>query len=173
MTQLTYNEAFDPYHTAFRYLRLHVACGISDALPFDKFRIMDYFLLFPFRIQNMRFLNEDRGWRGLSRAYIKHAPYGELPDDHSIFSKMEPFQRAAATGLAESNIISSVAWQRGEIAFTRNDLPQPVYQRCEHLNERMQDIMAVLCRIMRNYPLNGPDGLKHRTGLIEHRYDTV
>ena len=26
MTQLTYNEAFDPYHAAFRFMRLHLAC---------------------------------------------------------------------------------------------------------------------------------------------------
>jgi hypothetical protein len=173
MSQLTYNEAFDPYHTAFRFVRLHVACGISIPIPFDKFRIMDYFLLFPFRLQNMRLLQEDRAWRGISRAYVKRTPYGELPDDNSIFSKMEPFQRAAASGLARSGLISSEAWAQEEVAFTRNDIPQALYQRCEDLNNGMSDMMDVLCRIMRHYPLNGRHGLKDRTGLLEFRYDPV
>jgi hypothetical protein len=51
MTQLTYNEAFDPYHAVFRFLRLHLACDISAKLPFDTLRILDFYLLFPFRLQ--------------------------------------------------------------------------------------------------------------------------
>ena len=69
MTQLTYNEAFDPYHAAFRFIRLNVACQLHKRMPFDMLRILDFYLLFPFRLQAIRFHSEDTGWRKISRSY--------------------------------------------------------------------------------------------------------
>lgn len=37
MTQLTYNEAFDPYHAAFRFLRLCVACDKETEFPSTRY----------------------------------------------------------------------------------------------------------------------------------------
>lgn len=173
MTQLTYNEAFDPFHAAFRLLRLHVGCGISERTPFDMCRILDFYLLFPFRLQNMKLLSEDTGWRKISRSYSGQAPYGELPDDNSIFSRMEPFQRAAASSLAHAGIISVEAWANNEIAFADVGLPAELRTRCGTLNDSMPDVIEILCDIRRRYPLGGRDGLKDRTGLLEFRYDPI
>lgn len=173
MPQLTYNEAFDPYHAAFRYLRLHAACDLSKRTPFDMFRILDFYILFPFRIQNMRFLSEDKGWRKVSRSYSDRAPYGELPDDNSIFSRMEPFQRAAATSLAHNGFISAAAWDENEILFADVELPPAILSRLSELNGDMSDAMEILCLIRIKYPLSGRNGLKDRTGLLEFRYDPV
>src|SRR4051794_4587213 len=93
VTQLTYNEAFDPYHAAFRFIRLHLACDVSNGMPFDLLRILDFYLLFPFRLQSMKFFSEDTDWRRISRSYEDRAPYGMMPDDNSIFARMESFQR--------------------------------------------------------------------------------
>lgn len=173
MTQLTYNEAFDPYHAAFRFLRLHIGCKISERMPFDTFRILDFYILFPFRMQSMKFLSEDTAWRKVSRAYSEKAPYGELPDDNSIFSRMEPFQRAAAASLARHGYLSSAAWEENEISFNEFELPTELGNRCETLNEEMSDIVEILCQIWQRYPLGGHSGLKDRTGLLEFRYDSI
>lgn len=173
MTQLAYNEAFDPYHAAFRFLRLHIGCEISECIPFDTFRILDFYILFPFRIQNMKLLSKDREWRKISRTYSGRAPYGELPDDNSIFSRMEPFQRAAATSLAHHGYLSSKAWEENEIFFNAVSLPNKLDNRCVMLNEGMPDIVKILREILQRYPLNGPGGLKDRTGLLEFRYDSI
>jgi hypothetical protein len=173
MTQLTYNEAFDPYHAAFRFMRLHLACDISDRLPFDFLRILDFYLLFPFRLQSMKFFSDDMGWRRVSRSYEDQAPYGMMPDDNSVFERMEPFQRVAATSLVYSGHLDSGAWDANEIQFTKDDLPESVMARCAELNARMADIVGILCQLKSRYPLSGRDGLKDRTGLLEYRYDTV
>lgn len=171
MTQLTYNEAFDPYHCVFRMVRLHVACGIMRPIQFDTLRIMDFYLLFPFRLQNMKFAEGDRSWRRVSKSYLDRAPYGELPDDHSIFIRMEPFQRAAAASLVERGYLSPSAWDRNEISFTPARLPADLKERCEALNGGMADLIEILCALKEKYSLNGPGGLKDRTGLLEYRYD--
>ncbi len=173
MTQLTYNEAFDPYHAAFRFVRLHLACDISARLPFDMLRILDFYLLFPFRLQSMKFFSDDTSWRKVSRSYEGQAPYGMMPDDNSLFARMEPFQRAAAASLVHSGYLFANAWDANEIQFTGEGLPKSVTARCAELNARAADLVDVLCQLKSRYPLGGRDGLKDRTGLLEYRYDTV
>ncbi|QCL95752.1 ABC-three component system middle component 5 [Agrobacterium tumefaciens] len=173
MTQLTYNEAFDPYHAAFRFLRIHLACGISAKVPFDTMRILDFYLLFPFRLQRMRFFDQDTGWRKVSKSYVEQAPYGAMPEDPVIFTRMEPFQRAAASSLVLSGYLTPEAWDRNEVQFTGEAIPDALKLRCFELNTRMNDIVEILCQIRARYPLGGRDGLKDRSGLLEYRYDTV
>lgn len=173
MTQLTYNEAFDPYHAAFRFLRLHLACDISSRLPFDTLRILDFYLIFPFRLQAMRLFPNDMGWRKISKSYESQAPYGAMPDDSAIFARMEPFQRAAATSLVRSGHVASAVWDLNEVQFTTALIPATVITRCLELNDRMKDAIEILCQIKARYPLGGRDGLKDRTGLLEYRYDSV
>lgn len=173
MTQLTYNEAFDPYHAAFRFFRIHAACNIIESTAFDMLRVLDFYLLFPFRLQNMKLYSEDTNWRAISKSYMKRAPYGQMPDDNSIFARMEPFQRAAATSLAHSGYISADAWLRNEIVFTKVGPPPDLSDRCNELNGEMADFIPLLCAMRARYPLSGRDGLKDRTGLLEFRYDPI
>jgi hypothetical protein len=173
MTQLTYNEAFDPYHAAFRFIRMNLACQFHARMPFDTLRILDFYLLFPFRLQAIRLHSQDTSWRKISRAHGDSAPYGQMPDDNSIFARMEPFQRAAAASLVQSGHLSAEAWETDEVEFTALDLPTVLAERCSTLNARMADVMNILCQIKARYPLGGRDGLKDRTGLLEYRYDSV
>lgn len=173
MTQLTYNEAFDPYHATFRFLRLWQGCELAGKIHFDMLRILDFYLLFPFRIQNMSLFTEDRGWRRISKSYEDRKPYGELPDDVSIFSRMEPFQRAAITSLVDSDLVSVDAWQSNQVEFLDVELPSTIQARCSELNGSMRDVVDILCSMKERYPLLGRNGLKDRTGLLEYRYDSV
>jgi hypothetical protein len=173
MTQLTYNEAFDPYHAAFRFMRLHLACDIRLRLPFDTLRILDFYLLFPFRLQHVKLFSEDIRWRKISKSYENRVPYGVMPDDNSVFARMEPFQRAAAASLVQSGHLSVDAWDLNEVQFTTENLPPTVKARCAELNTRMADVVGILCEIKARYPIGGRNGLKDRTGLLEYRYDAV
>lgn len=173
MTQLTYNEAFDPYHTIFRFLRIHIACNLTTAVPFDTMRILDFYMLFPFRLQSMRLYSDDMSWRKVSKSYEDRAPYGAMPDDSIIFARMEPFQRAAASSLSISGYINPEAWDQNELQFNNVLIPDALKLRCIELNTKMEKFVEILCEIRNRYPLGGRDGLKDRTGLLEYRYDPV
>ncbi len=173
MTQLSYNEAFDPYHAIFRSFRLYFGCNLRDAVPFDKFRILDFYLLHPFRLQNLQLFDDDREWRKISKTYLRLKPYGELPDDNSLFDRMAPFQKTAAESMAKAGIIHDLAWQKNQILFTGEELGPEIETRCEELNASMADFIAILCQINRRYELHGRDGLKARSKLLEYRYDPI
>lgn len=173
MTQLSYNEAFDPYHTVFRFLRLFFGCKFERAVPYDKFRILDFYLLHPYRLQNLQLFADDTRWRAVSRSYARLKPYGELPDDNSLFERMAVFQKAATASLARAGIISEDEWARNQILFVPARVDGEVEKRCSELNGTMPDIISILREINERYALNGRDGLKDRSGLLEHRYDPV
>ncbi|WP_398287021.1 ABC-three component system middle component 5 [Sphingomonas daechungensis] len=52
MTQLVYHPAFDAYHAFLRSVRILLAC--PDGLDPMALRILDFFLLFPERIESAR-----------------------------------------------------------------------------------------------------------------------
>lgn len=173
MTQLSYNEAFDPYHTAFRFIRLASACKFEKPVHFDLFRILDFYLLFPFRLQSMRFFEEDTQWRALSKGYQHLAPYGDLPEDSNLFSRMEPIQKAAVGSLVKTGLASLGEWQLGMVEIFAQEIPEHVSGRIEELNTATTDLISALFQISARYPLLGKDGLKHRSKLMEYRYDAV
>ncbi|WP_425989262.1 ABC-three component system middle component 5 [Ensifer sp. R-19] len=173
MTQLSYNEAFDPYHAIFRYLRLYFGCNLQEPVPFDKFRILDFYLLYPFRLQNLQLYSDDTSWRSVSKSYTRLKPYGELPDDNSLFDRMAPFQKTAAESMARAGIICEKAWERNQILFSGAEIGTEVESRCTELNSTMADFISILCQINHRYDPYGRDGLKARSKLLEYRYDPI
>ena len=99
MIQISYQPAFDPFHAVFRFLRMHSILVEQKSLYFDQLRILDFFLLFPFRIGRIRFKTQHRRFRRLADEYLDRKPYGELPDDRLLFGRMEPFHVAALQSL--------------------------------------------------------------------------
>ena len=96
-----------------------------------------------------------------------------MPDDRTVFARMEPFQRAAASSLVKSGHFASEEWKHEEIYFSEASVPVTMAQRVSEANGRMRDVSDILCEILDRYPLRGKHGLKDRTKLMEYRYDPV
>lgn len=171
MIQIAFEPAFDPLHTAFRILRLrHLFRGALDR---DHVRILDFFLLFPFRIGRIRLKQEHRKYRGLSTEYSDRHPYGELPDDRIIFDRMRLVQEAALESMAIWNLIDPEKFEAGAVASTDAVIVPELAQRVAQQNVRDRPLLDFLRVLATEYSLLGNDGLKHRTQLLEYRYDAI
>jgi hypothetical protein len=169
--QLTYEPALDPYHTVFRLLRLRPIIAEHGPLHRDHVRILDFYQLHPFRINEIRLLPQHRRFRTLSAKYEK--PYGEQPDSRLLFERMEPIQIAALDTLANRNVYSDARWQLNEVSATDEAVPNELAERLHEINEADPDLELFLKTLASDYRLSGVDGLKHRTGLLEHRHDAI
>jgi hypothetical protein len=69
MIQLTYEPAFDAYHTVYRLLRLRPIIEKSGPLHRDLVRIIDFYQLFPHRIENIRLMPAHRKYRRLGASF--------------------------------------------------------------------------------------------------------
>ena len=173
MIQFTFQPALDPFHSIFRLLRLRRLFPERAPLHRDHVRILDFYLLFPFRIGSIRFQRQDMHFRSLARRYEQSKPYGEQPEDRIIFNRMEPMQIAALETLSKRELIEPDEWKVAAVAPTATLVPEQLAARIEELNAQEPDLISFLEVLASRYELLGSDGLKARTGLLEYRYDAV
>lgn len=173
MIQLTYEPALDPYHTAFRLLRLRPIVSKHGPLHRDHLRILDFYQFFPFRIGEVRLMPKHRKFRRLAERYESKKPYGEQPDSRLLFNRMEPIQNAAMDTLAEQNIFSPARWHFNEVEATSEPIAPELIGRLQQLHKEDEELEEFLTTLAAEYELSGTDGLKARTGLLEYRHDAV
>src|SRR5260221_12212619 len=82
MIQITFQPAFDPFHSIFRLLRLSPIIERYGPLHRDHLRILDFYLLFPFRIGDIRLTPQHRKFKKLAADYATAKPYGDQPEDY-------------------------------------------------------------------------------------------
>jgi hypothetical protein len=173
MSQLVFQPALDPFHAVFRFLRLFPLLKSADQLPQDHVRILDFYLLFPFRIREIRLAPEHQRYKRLSDKYADLKPYGEQPDAPLLFGRMEPMQTAALETLASRGFLDIRAFQSDEVRPTSLAVPDELASRVFSLNDQQSDLLEFLTTLATNYELSGKDGLKARSQLLEYRYDAV
>lgn len=173
MSQIAYQSALDPYHTLFRFLRIGRIVGTENSLAVDAIRIVDFYLLFPFRIKGFRLKPEHRGFRKMSKRYEERMPYGEFPGDRAVFARMAPIQNASLATASRQNIIEPEKCLRDSIQFLAFDLPQEMERRIASLNEEEKDLVKFLLALTEDYSFLGHDGIKARSNLLEFRYDSI
>jgi len=173
MIQLTYEPAFDPLHTMYRALRLRDGAGTNLRVPRDLFRILDFYLLFPEGLKDVRFRQDHRRLKTRAAATARAPSYGPRPADAVLFGRMRPFQEAALDTLALHRFFVPEALSDGWVESGSEPLPPELAGRIRRANTDEAALMEALRALIAGYPLEGSGGLKDRTGLLEHRYDAV
>lgn len=173
MIQLTFQPALDPFHAMFRLLRIQAATPNATPISVDHARIIDFYLAFPFKIEGIRLQPSHKKFRALSRAYLHTRTYGEQPEDAQLFSRMAPMQLAAMETLAANGVYDANLLRSSWLSPGGADVPAPLRDRVEEKNEAERDLVNFLELLATEYSMSGPNGLKHRTGLMEYRYDVL
>lgn len=172
MSYLSFQPAFDVFHTQFRFLRLRRLMSADNPWHYEQLRIADFYLLFFFRLQAARLSPKHRSLKTLARA-AKGMRYEHQPEDQLIFSRMERVQFAAAGTLVANNFFETEAFQSNVIVETTQPEPHPLTMRIDAVNAEQTEILEAIQSLITGYGLLGPDGLKARTGLMEYRYDAI
>ena len=173
MNPLSYKEAFDPYHTIFRLFRLKFLLPVESNLHFDHVRILDFFLANPFRLKIMSFRTEHRAYRKVATKYSKLSPYSHLPNDFILFAYMRASQVSAVSSLVKSEFLNETKFNEDIIKFSKLEIPHNLLEQVKFSNQQEDDLCSVVSLLASEYNLLGPDGLKKRTGLLEHRNDFI
>jgi hypothetical protein len=173
MMQLSFQPAFDVFHTAFRFLRLRRLLENSEPWAYDQLRIADYYLLFFFRLEAVRLRPAHRSIKKLAARSPSRFRYEHQPDDKFVFARMKEIQRAAIKTLVLADYFDLAAYERNELVLGQNTESEALRSRLDDINGREIEVMNSLASLINDYSLIGIDGLKHRTGLLEYRYDAV
>lgn len=175
MFSLSYTSAYDPYHTVFRYLVL-LSSAENMTLPYRTARAADFFLCFPWSLQDVKAPRNVTGFAKDRNALVKlytANSYERVPNERLVFERMEVIQAAAVSALAGANLIDAEHLQSQEVKllpnFTESSLLEPV----RNFTDKNAKLVQFLATKLPQMEVNGPDGIFARTRLGEFSYDNV
>ncbi len=170
---ISYQPALDRYHTVFRLLALVEHLKSCLPIDVDKLRILDFYLIFPFRLEAFRSKQSHTQFRKVGKSYRAMQPYGGIPDDASLFLRMAPVQALAIDTLVAHALIDPDAYKQGVIMAGEGETPALLAQAIAAFVADNVPLFEVIRILACDYLLLGDDGLKRRSGLMEYKYDAA
>lgn len=170
---IVYNQAFDLYHTIFRFLQFLNKFDNGTEIEIERLRIWDFYLLFPNRIHEIRLKKNESDIRKIRNSFVKDSnnPYEKITEDRKIFEKIKPYQLAALNCIASYNIINKEYLSKNIISISNKALIEEFVTKFEKLSAKEFNVISLMTSHFRLMSLFGTDGLKSRTNLIESKYD--
>jgi hypothetical protein len=87
--------------------------------------------------------------------------------------RMKEIHKAAIKTLALDGYFDPDALEASRLLASNKAEPQLLGDRITEVNLAEKEVMGALSVLVTEYGLSGPNGLKHRTGLLEYRYDAA
>ncbi|WP_369310559.1 ABC-three component system middle component 5 [Providencia rettgeri] len=163
---LIYHPAFDAYHCLFRMIALIDHLNTAEV---DKVRILDFYMIFPAMIANIRMPPTQSGAKSLARKYKNE--YRDPINSLSTFRDMHQIQMSALKCLAATGLIDLSKLEYGVITRTTTEIPNDLLITMQSFLNDKADISDFIINELSQFDLTGKDGLKDRTQLMEYRYD--
>jgi hypothetical protein len=163
---LIYHPAFDAYHCVFRMLALIESI---PELEVDKARLLDFYQVFPSAISDIRLPSGSNG-RRLAKALTN--AYRNPLNPKAAFRDMAQIQHAALRSIAALGIVDVKSYEQGILQRAdERDIPSTLKDNIENYILEHAELIDFLTNELSTIPLRGVNGLKHRSELLEHRYD--
>ncbi|MCF7535413.1 ABC-three component system middle component 5 [Pseudomonas petrae] len=165
---LIYHPAFDAYHCVFRMMAL---MGLIPDLEVDKARLLDFYLAFPSAINDIRLPSTLAHGRRLAKSLSN--TYRDPLNPKAAFRDMSQIQLAALRNIAALGLIDLNGFEQGFVKRINSvAIPESLGENLSIYLTAQAEILKFLSNGLAQIPLRGLDGLKHRTALLEYRYDT-
>lgn len=165
---LIYHSSFDIYHCIFRVLRVLTRLPLNE-YEINKIRIIDFYLIFPDLLQNVRFPRQATKYKAHFSNISKS--YERIGNQHRIFAQLEPYQKAALRCMASYNLLDTKLLKDNKILLHSEIIPTKLLDCIKISNEKEPDLINFLTGPFFEVDLYGDGGLKARTKLLEYRYD--
>ncbi|PVZ59230.1 hypothetical protein C9422_09765 [Pseudomonas sp. B1(2018)] len=163
---LIYHPAFDAYHCVFRMLAV---IQVVPSLEVEKARLLDFYLMFPSAMKDIRLPASLSHGRKIAKSVsnVYHDPL----NPQVAFRDMAQIQSSALRSIAASGLINLQQFEKGMIERMDTALPASLLEKVSAFLSGQQTVVDFVLKELASLPLRGLNGLKHRTELLEYRYD--
>lgn len=166
---LIYHPAFDASHCSFRILKLFNILNEDQYIEKDRIKIIDFYIVFPKKIKYIRFPKDVKGKYIRKNIESINDSYRPCKNQFLMAKKMSFIQEKVLQVLVINEYLSkregSNEYSRGG-KYSQLALSIPILDT--YINHEVE---VLIFDFLLNYELNGKDGLKDRTTLMEFRYD--
>ncbi|MFM0553914.1 hypothetical protein P0D69_23475 [Paraburkholderia sediminicola] len=163
---LIYHPAYDAYHCVFRMLL--IAESVTNT-EIEKARLLDFYLVFPGMVREVRLPDTLKTLRSQAKAAAN--VYRDPVSGLSTFRDMRHIQEAALKSIAASGLIDIKRYEHGFVTRTEMPVALTLKEKLDAFVAANGPVVEGILTCLSQIPLRGPNGLKHRSELMEHRYD--
>lgn len=169
---ITYNPAFDLYHSIFRMAHIILSMDDNERMEVERVRIWDFFLLFPDKLYSISLRLDETDIRE-TRNQIKkqNNPYESCNDVRKFFEWVKPYQTSALSYLVSCGILNKEEYINGKVQISNRQKLEEFVAHAGNITDREQQVLGFLSVFTRNMSLTGEYGLKYRTHLLASKYD--
>jgi ABC-3C biological conflict system middle component len=156
----------DPYHCAFRFIRLLLGCE-GQSLAFDRLRVIDMLLVYPTLLHGVSMPRPVK-----SRFQTLDIPkeseiFIRLPGPAVLAQDLNLYQTAAASQLAARGILRADRLGAGTAALNVDAVPGDIRARADAKEKDQPGLCGFLTSDLSSIPLTGRDGLYRRAGVTK------
>ncbi len=173
MIGISYHPLYDPYHCLFR-LSAILQFQPDINVDLSRIKLIDFYILLPSLIKKIRLSGDFASLRADKGLKKTQEPYQKIPSSRSLFRTLEPIQDVAIRHKIGVGLISSESYTNGK--FARNpkiSLPSDFLDQLQSYISNNICVFEFMIQDLEKIPTFGVDGMKHRTDLMEYKYDVV
>jgi hypothetical protein len=163
MNPRVWHASRDPYHCAYRLLRLLLAA--DGEIELERARILDIFLLFPSLIHRPHLTSPVRKAIRELNIIKPEDEFVNLPSAASIFQDLRMYQNVAVTHLAAKGILKKASLKEGVLSLQRESLPTDLTVSLKSRDETDSKFAEFLVNAWKEIPLRGSQSMYRRIGL--------
>jgi hypothetical protein len=165
---LVYHAALDINHARFRLLYI-LELHPEHRVIFDLLRILDFYFLFPHLLGNVTLARSmTRQKRAFAERSSKH---NRVPSPKLLIRQMQGIHETAVRALMADGFVLPEPFEVQIVQRSATTVPAALEQIFASQPEEERTLASFLATELATIPLNGTNGLKARTGLLEYRYD--
>ena len=169
---ITYNPAFDLYHSIFRMAHILLKMDEQKPVEIDRVRIWDFYLLYPIQLNHVSLKVEETEIRYARKLLkLKETSFDYKGDVRKLFEWIRPFQISALGCLVSCGILDKEVFEAGRVQVVSLDKLNAFVQKAGDVSVQEQNILRFLRFLFGDMPLTGIYGMKYRTKLLESKYD--
>ena len=169
---ITYNPAFDLYHSIYRLAHIIQKMDEGKPVEIDRVRIWDFYILYPIQLKHMRFKQDETEIKGaLKQLKLKETTFDYKGDTRKLFGWIKPFQISALGCLVSCGILNKEEFEAGSVLVANQEKLQAFVESAGDFSIRESNVLNYLSLLFKDMPLTGIYGMKYRTKLLESKYD--
>lgn len=169
---ITYNPAFDLYHSIFRMAHILLKMDNTRPVEVERVRIWDFYLLYPVQLNHVSLkIEEDEIREARKLLKLKETSYDYKGDIRKLFEWIKPFQVSALGCLVSCGILNKDLFEEGRIRVDDTEALNRFVEKAGDISLHERNILKFLHFLFSDMPLTGTYGMKARTKLLESKYD--
>lgn len=162
---IIYHPGYDVYHCSYRMLNVLRAVEGGSLLK-DILKLIDFYYLYPHLLKGISALPKPLCYHKEIIDRIEE-PFELISNPKSLYFDLDKIQESAIVFLKYKSMLLI---EGNNIALNKIALPDILSEKFESDDFCKHEIFSILTKKFPKINLNGPNGFKARSGLMEYRY---